>query len=151
MTQLVDAVVRGPMPYFSKEGVLFMPGQVVSGIPADEVTEDATRTVTVEVEAKNGDLRDKKVSVRSPFAPVSGAATIAGSADTSAVATGNPDRLNVSDFLKQGETEMVAAVRSGSVDDHLGAIEQQEIARKGPVRKGLTDAISARMAAMHRA
>lgn len=149
MTKLVEAIVRGPQPYFGKDGVLYMPGQVVRGIPADEVSEDDSRDVDAEYEAINGELRMRKVPRNYQFRPVAGA-TVAGPVDTAAVATGNPDRLNVSDFLKQGEPEMVAAIRSGSVDDHLGAIEQQEITRKGAVRKGLTDAISARMAAMHR-
>lgn len=152
MTKLVDAIVRGPQPYFSAEGVLFMPGQVVTGVPAEDVGEDGTRDVEVEYEANNGDLRKRTVAKPLPFLPVNAkAATVAGPVDTAEVATGEPDRLNVADFLKQGTPEIVRAIASGSVDDHLDVIDQQEIVRKGAVRKDVANAIAARKAAMTRA
>lgn len=149
--KLVDAIVRGPMPYFGKDGVLYVPGQVVRDVPAEDVGEGRSRTVTVEVEARNGDLRDREVDKAVVFAPIkSDTATVAGPVGTDEAATGNPDRLNVPDFLKQGTDQIVAAIVSGSVDDHLGAIEQQEISRRGPARSAVRDAIAARLAAMHR-
>lgn len=150
MTKLVDAIVRGPQPYFGTDGVLYAAGQIARGVPADEVSNDDTREVEVEVEAKNGDLRKRKVLVPIRFRPIDSAPTIAGPVTTADVATGNPDRLNVDDFLKQGTEQIVDAIASGSVDSHLAAIEQQEIARKGPVRKAVTDAIAGRLAATHR-
>ncbi len=151
MTDKVDAIVRGPMPYFGTDGVLHMPGQVVSNVPAEDVSEEKTREVDAEFEANNGELRARKVDKPVPFAPLDGKTpVIAGEVTAATVATGNPDRLNVSDFLKQGEDDIVAAIASGSVDDHLGVIEQQEIARKGAIRKGVTEAVAARLAATHR-
>lgn len=150
MTKLVDAIVRGPMPYFGTDGVLKMPGQIVTGVPADDVSEENTREIDAEFEANNGELRTRKVPKPITFRPLEGAAAIAGPVDTAEVATGNPDRLNVADFLKQGVDEIAAAISSGSVDDHLGVIEQQEIVRKGPARKPVTEAVSARLAAIHR-
>lgn len=147
--KMVDAIVRGPQPYFHTDGVLYMPGQVVSGVPAADVSEDNTREIEAEFEANNGDLRTRKVDKLIQFRPIDGA-VIAGPVTTADVATGNPDRLNVADFLKQGPDEIVAAIVSGSVDDHLGVIEQQEIVRKGTNRKAVTDAVSMRLAAMHR-
>lgn len=149
MTNLVDAIVRGPQPYFGKDGVLYAPGQLVSGIPADEVSDADTREIEVEIEAKNGDLRKRKIQVPVAFRPAN-SPRIAGPATTADVATGNPDRLNVTDFLKGGTDDIVSAIASGSVDDHLGAIEQAEIARKGPARAAVKDAIAARLAAMTR-
>lgn len=149
--KLVDAIVRGPQPYFGKDGVLYMPGQMVSGVPADEVGTEDTRDITVDVEAKNGEMRPRKVAVPVRFRPVGGdMPTIAGPVTAADVATANPDRLNVNDFLKQGETEIVAAITNGTVDDHLAVIEQQEITRRGPSRKAITGAIAARNASMRR-
>ncbi len=150
MTSTVDAIVRGPQPYFGADGVLYMPGQIVRGVPASEVSDEKTREVEIEVDLPNGNTRMKKVPVPFPFAPMDGASIISGEVTAATVATGNPDRLNVTDFLKQGEDEIVAAIASGSVDDHLGVIEQQGIASKGVNRKGVQAAIAARMAALHR-
>jgi hypothetical protein len=148
MMKTVDAIVRGPMPHFGKDGVLYMPGQVVRDVPAEEVTDDDTRTITVQVEARNGDLRDRKVDKPAVFSPLdSKAATIAGPTDTAEVATGQPDRLNVTDFLKGGTEEIVAAISNGTVDDHLNVIEQAELARRGPARAAVKAAIAARIAA----
>jgi hypothetical protein len=136
------------MPHFGKDGVLYMPGQVVRDVPAEEVTDDDTRTITVQVEARNGDLRDRKVDKPAVFSPLdSKAATIAGPTDTAEVATGQPDRLNVTDFLKGGTEEIVAAISNGTVDDHLNVIEQAELARRGPARAAVKAAIAARIAA----
>lgn len=150
MTKTVDAIVRGPMPYFGKDGVLYMPDQVVHGVPAEDVSED-TITKTAEVEAKNGELRERKIEVKAPFKPLDAkASVVAEPVDTAAVATGNPDRLNVTDFLKGGKDDIIAAITNGTVDDHLAAIEQAEIARKGPARSEVKQAIAARIAATTR-
>lgn len=147
MTKTVDAIVRGPMPYFGKDGVLYMPGQPVRDVPAEDVSED-TITKKVEVEAKNGELRQRDIKVAAPFKPLDAkASVIAEPVDTATVATGNPDRLNVTDFLKGGTDDIVAAIASGSVDDHLGVIEQAELTRKGADRKDVKAAIAARQAA----
>jgi hypothetical protein len=151
MTTAAKAIVRGPMPYFGKDSVLYMPGQIVTDVPANEVSEDSTRDIKVEVEARNGDLRERTVAKPVPFLPLkAGEPTISGPVDTAEVATGNPDRLNVTDFLKQGDDEIVAAIVSGSVDDHLGAIEQAAIAGKGRMRSAVRDALAARQAVNHR-
>lgn len=150
MTSLIDAVVRGPMPYFGSDGVLYVPGQTVRGVPAEDVSAEDTRTVSAEYEANNGDLRTRDVFKSVPFAPLKDMATVAGPVGTDEAATGHPDRLNVTDFLKGGTEQIVAAIANGSVDDHLGVIEQQEIVRRGPVRKDITAAIAARTAALTR-
>lgn len=148
--KLVDAIVRGPQPYFGKDGVLYAPGSIVSGVDASEVSNDDSFEIDVEFEARNGELRTRKVPKAYPFRPIDGAATIAGPNTATAVATAQPDRLNVDDFLKGGAEQIVAAITNGNVDDHLGVIEQQEISRKGPARKDVTNAIAARTAALHR-
>lgn len=146
-----DAIVRGPLPYFGKDGVLYMPGQTVSGVPAADVSADDNTTIQVQVEARNGDLRKRDVDKRVVFRPLkSDEGTIAEHVDTAMVATGQPDRLNVPDFLKQGTSEIVAAIANGTVDDFLGVIEQQETIRKGPVRRDLISAVAARTAALTR-
>lgn len=149
MSKTVDAIVRGPMPHFGKDGVLYMPGQIVRDVPAEDVSDEDMREVDVEIEARNGDLRKRKAPKRVVFRPVdSGAATIAGPTTTADVATGNPDRLNVTDFLKQSDDQVIAAIVSGSVDSHLGVIEQAVITGKGKARGDVRDAIAARMAVM---
>lgn len=146
----VDAIVRGPRPYFGKDAKIYAPGQIVRDVPASEVSTEDYREEEVEVEAKNGDLRKRKIQRRIKFRPVGDAPTVAGPLDTAEVVTGQPDRLNVTDFLKQSNEQIVAAITSGSVDDHLGAIEQAEISRKGPTRSAVKEAIAARLAATTR-
>ncbi len=150
MTKTVDAIVRGPLPYFGKDGVIRMPGEIVQDVPADEVSDKDSRDVDIEVRGDNGVKYTETVPRAYVFRPLDGAATIAGPTTTADVATGNPDRLNVADFLKQGNDEIVAAIVSGSVDDHLGVIEQQEIVRKGASRKAVVEAVAARLAARPR-
>jgi hypothetical protein len=142
----VDAIVRGPKPYFGKDGKLYAPGQIAPNIPADQVSEDDFREEIVQVEARNGDLRDRKIQRRVKFRPLASAPTVAGPLTTAEVVTGQPDRLNVTEFLKQGDDHIVAAIASGSVDEHLGVIEQAELARRGPARRAVKEAISARLA-----
>ena len=149
MTKTVDAIVRGPQPYFGQDGVLYMPGQVVTGVPAEEVGKDAFRKIDVEVDLPNGNTRTDQVTKPVPFLPIDGASVVSGEVTAATVATGNPDRLNVTDFLKQGEDDIIAAIASGSVDDHLGVIEQQGIAGKNN-RKNVQAAVAARLAAIHR-
>ena len=143
--KLVDAVVRGPQPYFGKDGVLYMPGQIVRNVPAEDVSEEQNRTIQVEVEARNGDIRERDALKFNVFAPLN-SASIAGPVGTDEIATGNPDRLNVTDFLKQGDAQIIQAIVSGSVDDHLGVIEQAVIAGKVKGRGDVKDAIAARLA-----
>ena len=146
-----EAIVRGPMPYFGKDGVLYMPGQIVRGVPSEDVSDEGTREVTVQVEARNGDLRDRKVEKRSPFMPLKkGEPTIAEPVDTATVATGQPDRLNVTDFLKGGDDDVIRSIVSGSVDDHLGVIEQAVLTGRGKSRERVKDAVMARRAAIAR-
>lgn len=150
MTKLVDAIVRGPQPYFGKDGVLYAPGQVARNVPADEVSGDDKREIAVEVEAKNGEMRARKISVPVRFRPLDSAPTVAGPVTTADVATGNPDRLNVDDFLKQGPDQIAESIAAGNVDDHLGVIEQAELSRRGPARKRVSAAIAARLSAIRR-
>lgn len=146
MSKTVNAIVRGPRPHF-RDGVLYAPGQIVQGVPAEEVSEKPFRKVEVEYEARNGDMRTKTIEKPVKFRPVGDAAVITESLSTAEVVTGQPDRLNVSDFLKQSADDIAAAIESGSVDAHLGAIEQAELSRKGPARKAVKAALSARLAA----
>lgn len=143
--KLVDAIVRGPMPYFGADGVLYVPGQVVRGVPAEDVGEDATRKIDAEFEAANGDLRTRKVDKAMPFAPIGSEPSVAGEVTTATAATGQPDRLNVTDFLKGSDEAVIESIRSGSVDDHLGVIEQALIAGKGKPRDAVRTAVSARL------
>ena len=150
MTKTVDAIVRGPRPYFGADGKLYAPGQIAPNIPADQVSTEDSHTEKVKVEAKNGDLRDREIERRYKFRPVDKGSTIAGPLDTADVATGNPDRLNVTDFLKEGADHIVAAISNGTVDDHLGVIEQAILSGKGPAKKGVKEAIAARLASIAR-
>lgn len=155
-----DAIVRGPMPYFGKDGVLYMPGQIVRDVPAGDVSDkgavekEAMVSLQQPVVNANGELvteAKKKISVQAPFMPLKkDSSVIAEPVDTATVATGNPDRLNVTDFLKQSDEQIVAAIASGSVDSHLGVIEQAVVTGKGGARKSVKDAITARLAATTR-
>ena len=148
MTKTVDAIVRGPKPHF-RDGVLYAPGQVVKDVPEDEVSNNDTYTVEVEVENKLGEMVKRKVEKPIKFRPIGGSMT-ASPTTTADVVTAEPNKLNVTDFLKQSDEHIEAAIASGSVDDFLGAIEQAEIARKGPARKKVKEAISARLASQAR-
>lgn len=147
--KLVDAIVRGPLPHFGKDGVLYMPGQVVTDVPASEVSDDPIE-FDAEYEAANGDLRTRKLTKTAPFRPIDKKeATIAEHVDTATVATGQPDRINVTDFLKQSDDAVVAAIASGSVDDHLGVIEQGIVTGRKQ-RDAVKSAIAARIAGITR-
>src|SRR5690349_7845914 len=99
--KLVDAIVRGPMPYFGTDGVLYMPKQVVQA-PAADVGDEPIE-FEAEFEANNGDIRTRKLTKQPVFAPLDSATAVIGEhVDTATVATGQPDMLNVSDFLKGG-------------------------------------------------
>ncbi|ALJ15358.1 hypothetical protein [Sphingopyxis macrogoltabida] len=142
----VDAIVRGPRPVF-RDSVLYAPGQIVQDVPEDEVSDEKSRIVEVEVENGDGELIKRRIERRYLFRPIGGA-TVNEAVTTADIATGDPARLNVTDFLKQGTDEIVAAIVSGSVDAHIGAIEQAEIARRGPARVAVKEAIAARLAAI---
>lgn len=141
--KLVDAIVRGPLPHFGKDGVLYMPGQVVRGVPASEVSDDPVE-FEAEYEANNGDIRTRTLTKTAPFRPLdSKTPIIAEHIDTADVATGQPDRLNVTDFLKQSDDAVVSAIMSGLVDDHLGVVEQGVVTGRR-ARDAVKSAIAAR-------
>ncbi len=155
----VPGIVRGPKPHFAADGRIYAPGQIVPDVPAEEVSDEDyhEKEITVQlaqpvVDGKGQLVTEatRKVKVKTVFRPVGSAPTVAGPLDTAEVATGQPDRLNVTDFLKKGVDEIVADITSGTVDDHLGAIEQAEIARKGPARQAVKEAIAARLAGIRR-
>lgn len=149
MTKCVDAIVRGPQPYFGTDGKLYAPGELVHDIPADLVSDKDTRTITIKVRNEiTRELVEEERQVPVKFRPAGSMPTVAGPLDPAEIATGQPDRLNTADFLKQSAEDIEAAIASGKVDDHLGAIEQTEISGKG--RKGVKDAIKARAAAIGR-
>lgn len=146
----VDAIVRGPKPYFGADGKLYAPGQIAPNVPADQVSDDDSYDERVQVEARNGDLRDRTIQRRVKFRPVGSRPVAEQPTSTAEVATGNLDRLNVTDFLKKSTDDIVVSIANGNVDDHLGVIEQAEIARKGGGRSAIKDAIAARLAATSR-
>jgi hypothetical protein len=121
--KLVQGVVRGPNSYFAADASLYAPGEIAL-VPAGEVGPG------------------KK------FADPKGEPVIGEALDTAQVATAQADRLDVTDFLKQGDPQIIAAIVSGTVDDHLGVIEQAVIAGKR-ARGDVKDAITARLAATH--
>lgn len=156
MGKIVQAIVRGPENYF--DGELHPPGSIVD-VDEDFVSSEDFIEKDVEVSLPAPLVVDGKlqrtftetVKTRTRFLPIDSAPTVGRPLTTAEIATGGGfDRLNVDDFLKQGPDEIVAAITTGKVDDHLGVIEQQEIARKGPTRKAVADAIAARTAALNR-
>lgn len=155
MGNIVQAIVRGPGNYF--DGRLFAPGEIVE-VDEDFVSTEDFIEREVEVTLPNPVVVDGKlvrtametIKVRTAFRPLGTEPTVNRAMTTAEIATAQPDRLNVTDFLKGGTNETVSAITSGSVDDHLGAIEQAELARKGPARAAVKDAIAARLAAMTR-
>lgn len=155
MGKLVQAIVRGPENYF--DGRLFGPGEIVE-VDEDLVSDDDFIEKEIDVPLDKPVVHDGKlirtaketVKVRTQFRPIGSEPTINRPVTTAELATGSPDRLNVDDFLKGGVDEIVTSISTGKVDDHLGVIEQQELARKGPARKAVIEAISARLAAASR-
>lgn len=153
MGKLVEAIVRGPEPYFNGTR-LFAPGQRVM-VDSDYVSDEDTVTKKVKVkldkptviDGKMVRFADEEVEVRTKFRPVDGDTPVAEQPTTTAeIATGMPDRLNVNDFLKGGADEIEASIANGTVDDFLDVIEQAEISGKG--RKGVKAAVAARRAAL---
>ncbi|MAO79589.1 MAG: hypothetical protein CMH82_02780 [Nocardioides sp.] len=153
MGDKVQAIVRGPENYF--DGTLHAPGSIVV-VDADQVSDKDTITKTVKVRLKEpamveGKLvrfAEEEVEVRTRFLPLEGAAIAEPNTTTAEVATGQPDRLNVSDFLKGGVDDIEDAIASGKVDAFLDVIGQAEIGGKG--RKGVKEAITDRKAALSR-
>lgn len=153
----IEAIVRGPEPYFDGES-LFAPGEIVL-VEAEFVSDQDTIEREIDYELPQPVLNQagelvtsakRKIKARTKFRPIEGRAIAASPLDTAQVATATPDRLNVADFLKGGTDQVVAAIANGTVDDFLAAIEQQEIAKRGPVRKEITAAIAARNASLRR-
>ena len=87
------------------------------------------------------------VEVRTRFRPL-GAGVIVDEGRSNAI--GGTDVFNVTDFLKGGADDIAAKIAGGTVDDHLAAIEQGELARKGPARAKVKDAVADRLAALSR-
>lgn len=148
MSKTVDAIVRGPRPHF-RDGVLHAPGQIVRGVPAAEVSKEDFREEEVEVENRAGNMVKRTIKRPVKFRPLGSEPVVVEPQDTAEVVTGQPDRLNVTDFLKRGADDIVAAIAAGNVDEHLGAIEQAVLAGKGS-KKGVREAITARLASIRR-
>jgi hypothetical protein len=153
MGKLIQAIVRGPENYF--DGTLHAPGQIVE-VNEDFVSEDDFIEQEIDVPLNPPIVKDGKIirtaketiQVRTRFRPLGSMPQTQEGLTTAQIATGTDlAQLNVSDFLKGGADEIVAAVAAGKVDAHLEVIEQQEIARKGPARKAVTDAVVARISA----
>lgn len=153
MGKIVQAIVRGPEGYF--DGEMHEPGDIVS-VDEDFVSDedfiekevDVTLPVPIVVDGKLQRTFKETVKVPTKFRPL-GAADVPASPEKTGTA-GGADVFNVSDFLKGGADDIVAKVESGSVDDHLAAIEQGEIARRGPARTKVKEAIEARLATLSR-
>lgn len=150
---LVQAIVRGPNPYF--DGIsLYAPGQFVE-VEEEFVSDEPTIKKTIKVKLKNPAVVDGKmvryaeeeVEVATKFAPV-GSLPQAVQPTTTAETTAELARLDVTDFLKKSTEEIIVAIGNGTVDDFLGVIEQGELTRKGPARKGITEAVAARKGAL---
>ncbi|PQM29404.1 hypothetical protein CVO77_00245 [Sphingopyxis lindanitolerans] len=145
MGNLVEAIVRGPESYF--DGRLFAPGEIVTVdedlvSDEDQIEKQVTFRLAQPVVKPDGELvfeATRTVQTRTLFLPLASA--------TAATSVAGHDRLNVTDFLKGGSDDIVASISGGKVDDYLAAIEQAELARRGPARAAVKDAIAARLAA----
>jgi hypothetical protein len=152
MGKMVQAIVRGPESYF--DGELHDPGAIVT-VDEDFVSDEDFIEKEIDVTLKEPIVVDGKlqrtfketVQVPVRFRPL-GSTDVA--ADKPSNAIGGPDVFNVTDFLKGGPDEIIAKIEGGTVDEHLGVIEQGEIARRGPVRAKVKEAIDARLAAISR-
>lgn len=145
---IVQAIVRGPEDFFN--GVaLYPPGSVVEvdeAFVSEEDTIDDVVTVRLSQPLidKDGNvirITTEVIKRRAMFRPLGKMdKAISGSSE---VMISQPDRLNVTDFLKNGVTEIVAKIESGEIDDFLDVIANAESIGKG--RKMVADAISERM------
>lgn len=145
---LVKAIVRGPEDFF--DGTALRPqGSVVEVDEALVSTEDF---IEVEVEVRLKDpIIDKdgvvhrrvkeKIRKRVMFRPLTGVEQAVASASEPMIS--QPDRLNITDFLKNGVAEIVAKIETGEIDDFLDAIAMAE--SQGKARKTISDAIAERM------
>lgn len=145
---LVKAIVRGPEDYFDG-AVLHPPGSIVE---VDEAFVSAEDYIPAEVEVRlakpviddQGKVHRivrETIRKRTMFRPLDGVSkAIAGAGE---VMISQPDRLNVTDFLKNGVAEIVAKIESGGVDDFLDVIATAE--STGRARKTVTEAIAERM------
>lgn len=144
----IQAIVRGPEDFFDGS-VLNPPGSIVL---VDEalVSDEDFIEAEAEVKLKEPILQDgvlhrfakEKVRKRVMFRPLDGVAAKVAAAPTGAV-NRQPDRLNVTDFLKGSVQDIADKIEAGEVDDFLDAIAMAESQGKG--RKGVTDAIAERM------
>ncbi|WP_283419237.1 hypothetical protein [Sphingopyxis sp. Geo48] len=154
MGKIVQAIVRGPEPYF--DGEMHEPGEVVQ-VDEDFVSDEDFVEKDVEVTLDQPIVVDGKlqrtftetVKVRTRFRPLGSEPTIGTPTGATPLTGRDLDRLNVADFLKGGADDIVAAITNGNVDEFLGAIEQGELSRKGPARAAVRNAIAARQAALN--
>lgn len=151
---MIEAIVRGPEPYFDGQQ-LQPPGALVvvdeKFVSEDDFYEDEVMVRLAQPVVQDGKLiREAKETVkkRVKFRPANSVPRAEPALTTPEVATATPDRLDVTAFLQKGVDDIAAAISNGSVDPHLGVIEQAEIAKKGPARKGVTEALTARRAAL---
>jgi hypothetical protein len=145
----VQAIVRGPEDFFDGTA-LYPPGSVVEVDEqwvSDEDTIDDIVTVRLSQPLLDKDNKvvrtmEEVIKRRTMFRPLGNVdrATLAAGAGSAPV---QPDRLNVTDMLKGSVSDIVARIESGGVDDFLDAIAMAE--SQGKARKGITDAVTARM------
>lgn len=151
---MIKAIVRGPESYFDGQQ-LQPPGALVEVdekfVSEEDFYEDEVMVRLAQPVVQDGKLiREAKETVkkRVKFRPANSGPRTEPVLTTPEVATAQPDRLDVTAFLQKSADDIASAITTGSVDAHLGVIEQAEIAKKGPARKGVTEALAARRAAL---
>ena len=77
MTELVDAILVGPDPYYGTDAVLYHPGQVVPDVPADWVSDQPFRNGSVDMMGNDGKLRPRAIQLPVRFRPISDAQKVA--------------------------------------------------------------------------
>lgn len=148
----VSAIVRGPTSYFSKRGVLHPPGSLVefnpedpdnTGIPAEEVSNDDMRTITVKCRDR-GERWEEERKVRVQFRPVAEGSD-AEAPEPSKV--DNDGKFNAGKFLSANVQDISGKIAKGDVDDFLDVIETAENS-KGSPRAGVIGSIKSRREAL---
>jgi hypothetical protein len=144
----VKAIVRGPEDYFDG-AVLHPPGSIVEVdeqwvSDKDTIDDIVTVRLSQPILDKDGNVVRSVTEVikrRTMFRPLDGIARAIDASSEPMIT--QPDRLNVTDFLKNGVAEIVAKIESGEIDDFLDVIAMAESQGRG--RKTIADAIAARM------
>jgi hypothetical protein len=144
----VQAIVRGPEDYFDGQQLL-PPGSVVEvdeqWVSSEDTIDDiVTVRLAQPIIDKDGRVVrtvEEIIKRRVLFRPLDGVERAIAKAGDALVK--QPDRLNVTDFLKGGVAEIIAKIESGGVDDFLPAIADAETQGKG--RKMIADAVAERM------